>query len=60
MSQDTFRKALATVDVNPGFPSDLEPYMQSQAEVLLKEKKIAAIPDWSKALRREFMERARS
>ena len=28
MSQDTFRKALATVDVNPGFPSDLEPYMQ--------------------------------
>ena len=47
MSQDTFRKALATVDVNPGFPSDLEPYMQQQAEVLLKEKKIAAIPDWT-------------
>ena len=27
MSQDTFRKALATVDVNPGFPSDLGAYM---------------------------------
>jgi ABC-type nitrate/sulfonate/bicarbonate transport system substrate-binding protein len=60
MSQETFRKALATVDVNPGFPSDLPPYMQGHAEVLLKEKKIAAIPDWSKALRPEFMERART
>ena len=29
MSQDTFRKALATVDVNPGFPSDLGAYMAS-------------------------------
>jgi ABC-type nitrate/sulfonate/bicarbonate transport system substrate-binding protein len=59
MSKETFRKALATVDVSPGFPSDLQPYMQGHAEVLLKEKKIAAIPDWSKALRPEFMERAR-
>lgn len=59
MSQDIFRKALATVDVDPGFPSDLEPYMQRHAEVLLKQKKIAAIPDWKKALRPEFMERAR-
>jgi ABC-type nitrate/sulfonate/bicarbonate transport system substrate-binding protein len=60
MSQETFRRALATVEVSPGFPSDLGPYMQQHAEVLLKEKKIAAIPDWSKALRQEFMERARS
>ncbi len=60
MSQETFRKALATVDVNPGFPSDLQPYMQEQAEILLREKKISAIPDWSKALRPDFMERARA
>jgi ABC-type nitrate/sulfonate/bicarbonate transport system substrate-binding protein len=60
MSQETFRKALAAVDVDPGFPSDLRPYMQGHAEVLLKEKKIAAIPDWSKALRPEFLERART
>jgi ABC-type nitrate/sulfonate/bicarbonate transport system substrate-binding protein len=60
MSQETFRKALSTIDVEPGFPSDLAPYMQRHAEVLLKEKKIAAIPDWSKALRPEFMERARA
>ena len=60
MSQDTFRKAMATVDVNPGFPNDLKPYMQEQAEILLKEKKIAAIPDWSKALRPDFMAKARA
>lgn len=59
MSRDTFRKALATLDVNPGFPGDLKNYMQEQAEILLKEKKIPAIPDWSKALRPEFMEKAR-
>jgi hypothetical protein len=34
--------------------------MQAQAEILLKEKKISAVPDWSKALRPEFMERARA
>jgi NitT/TauT family transport system substrate-binding protein len=60
MSQETFRKALATVDVNPGFPNDLRPYMQEQAEILLREKKIAAIPDWGKALRPDFMEKARA
>jgi NitT/TauT family transport system substrate-binding protein len=60
MSQDTFRKALAAVDVNPGFPSDLRPYMQEQAEILLRDKKVSAIPDWSKALRPDFMEKARA
>ncbi|MDQ2954113.1 MAG: ABC transporter substrate-binding protein, partial [Pseudomonadota bacterium] len=60
MSPDTFRKAMATVEVNPGFPSDLKPYMQAQAEILLKERKISAIPDWSKALRPDFMDKARA
>ena len=60
MSQETFRKAMATVDVSPGFPNDLKPYMQEQAEILLREKKIAAIPDWAKALRPDFMEKARA
>jgi NitT/TauT family transport system substrate-binding protein/sulfonate transport system substrate-binding protein len=60
MSQETFRKAMATVDVDPGFPGDLKPYMQEQAEILLREKKIAAIPDWGKALRPDFMEKARA
>ena len=60
ISQDTFRKALARVDVDPGFPSDLQPYMQKEAEVLLREKKISAIPDWKKALRPDFWAKASS
>lgn len=58
MSRETFGKAIATVDVSPGFPSDLGSYMQEQAEILLREKKIKVIPDWKKALRPEFMQRA--
>jgi NitT/TauT family transport system substrate-binding protein len=58
MSKDTFTKALARVEVQPGWPPDLVPYMQQQAEILLKENKIKAIPDWSKALRTEFLKQA--
>ncbi len=60
MNRGTFSKALANVEVDPGFPTDLGPYMQQTAEELLKEKKIPAIPNWSKALRPEFMEKARA
>jgi hypothetical protein len=60
MSADTFAKALARLDVAPGFPSDLTPYLKMHAEILQKEKKISAIPDWRKALRPDFMEKARS
>jgi len=59
LSKETFQKAMARVEVDPGFP-DLKSYMQEQAEILLKDKKIPAIPDWSKALRPEFMAKARA
>ena len=58
LSPDTFARALARVEVHPGFPDDLVPYMQQQAEILLRDRRIGAIPDWGKALRPEFMERA--
>jgi NitT/TauT family transport system substrate-binding protein len=60
MSKDTFKTALSRVEVDPGFPSDLTGYLTHHAEVLLKAKKIKAIPDWKKALRPEFMEKARA
>jgi NitT/TauT family transport system substrate-binding protein len=60
MSLDTFQKALGKVDVDPGFPADLGPYMEHHAKILLQEKKIGAIPDWKKALRPDFMEKARA
>jgi ABC-type nitrate/sulfonate/bicarbonate transport system substrate-binding protein len=59
MSPETFQRAVSTIEVNPGFPGNVRAYMQEQAEVLLKAKSIKEMPDWSKALRPEFMERAR-
>src|SRR5436190_19916049 len=60
MSRETFAKSLARVEVNPGFPSDLVPSLQRDAEVLLREKKISAIPDWKKALRPDLWAKASS
>lgn len=60
MSASTFAKAMGRVDVNPGFPHDLAPYMQHHAEVLLKNKKIKKIPDWKTALHTEFMDKAKT
>jgi len=58
MSRETLAKALARVEVNPGFPADLEPELRRDAEVLLREKKIDAIPDWKKALRPDLWAKA--
>lgn len=51
MSRDTLAKALGRVEVSPDFPVDLTQALQKDAEVLLREKKISAIPNWGKALR---------
>ena len=60
MSRDTFAKALARVEVAPGFPADMASNLQRDAEVLLREKKISAIPDWKRALRPDFWAKASS
>ena len=60
MSRETFATALAKVEVNPGFPADVVPGLEKDAEVLLREKKISAIPDWKKALRPDLWARAAS
>ena len=59
MAPQTFATALSRVEVNPGFP-DLKSYMQQQAEILVQNKTIKTIPDWSKALRSDFMEKAKA
>jgi ABC-type nitrate/sulfonate/bicarbonate transport system substrate-binding protein len=59
MAPETFAKAMSRVEVDPGFPSDLEPYLKHHAEVLMQEKKLSKMPDWKIALRTEFMEKAR-
>ncbi|MDI3469206.1 MAG: hypothetical protein OJF62_001269 [Pseudolabrys sp.] len=60
MSKDTFSKALARVEVQPSWPSDTESYLQKQAEILLKQKKLKAIPDWKKVMRTEFLKQAQA
>ncbi len=55
---DTLAKALALVEVDPGSPSDLEPYLREQADILLRQKIISAIPDWKKALRGDLWAKA--
>jgi sulfonate transport system substrate-binding protein len=59
LSRETLNKAMANVEVDVGFPANVRPYLQQIAEGLLKEKKISAVPDWNKALRSEFMAKAR-
>jgi ABC-type nitrate/sulfonate/bicarbonate transport system substrate-binding protein len=58
MSKDTFAKALARVEVDPGFPSNIQAGLQKDAEILLKAKKISKIPDWKKALRPDLWAKA--
>jgi NitT/TauT family transport system substrate-binding protein len=59
MTPQTFSTALSRVEVNPGFP-DLKTYMQQQAEILIQNKTIKSVPDWSKALRPDFMAKAKA
>jgi NitT/TauT family transport system substrate-binding protein len=58
MSKETFANALSRVEVNPGWPADLEPYMTHHAEVLMAAHKLNAVPDWSKAFRKDFLKKA--
>jgi NitT/TauT family transport system substrate-binding protein len=60
MSRDAFVKALARVEVSPSFPPDIATNLQRDAEVLLREKKISAIPDWKRALRPDLWAKASS
>lgn len=60
MSRPTFDSAMSRVEVRPGWPGDLDAYMTGHADVLLKEHKIAAVPDWKKAFRKDFMQKAQT
>jgi NitT/TauT family transport system substrate-binding protein len=56
--RNTLAKALALVEVNPGSPADLEPYLREQADILLRQKIISGIPDWKRALRPDLWTKA--
>lgn len=48
-------QAVSKMDVTSTFRSDLRPYLQEQAQVLIKEGAIPAAPDWSKVLRTDLL-----
>jgi ABC-type nitrate/sulfonate/bicarbonate transport system substrate-binding protein len=56
--RDTLAKALALVEVIPSSPGDLEPYLKEQADILLKQRLISAVPDWKRALRPDLWAKA--
>jgi ABC-type nitrate/sulfonate/bicarbonate transport system substrate-binding protein len=58
MSKKTFIDAISRVEVNPGWPSNLDSYMTGHAEVLIKAHRVKKVPDWSKAFRKDFMKKA--
>jgi ABC-type nitrate/sulfonate/bicarbonate transport system substrate-binding protein len=60
MSKATFINAISRVEVDIGWPNDLDHYMTRNAELLIKQRKIKRIPDWNKAFRRDFLQRAKS
>jgi len=41
---------LSKIDVNPELGPQLKSYLEAQSKVLLDQKKISAMPDWSKRL----------
>src|SRR5438093_1622296 len=43
MDPKTFATAMGRVEVDPGFPTDLVPYLTKHAEALIREKKISAM-----------------
>lgn len=58
MSKETLRDALSKVEVQVGWPEDIESYMQEHAKILKEANKIDEEPDLSKAFRKDFMEKA--
>lgn len=58
MSKQTFSKALGNVEVGVDWPSDLKPYMEHHAEVLIAAKKLKAMPEWKSAFREDLLKKA--
>jgi hypothetical protein len=51
--------ALDRLGVDPDFRPQLVPYLQAQAEELVRERKIAKVPDWNEALDPSILKDAR-
>lgn len=59
LPESVIASALDKLGVNPDYIPELEPYLTEQSEILVKEKKISAVPDWKEALNRKVIQKAR-
>jgi len=59
LNKTTMARALGRLGVRTDFAPELPPYLTREAQEMLREKKIGALPDWGKALRGEFLAEAR-
>jgi NitT/TauT family transport system substrate-binding protein len=60
MSKSAFANAISRVQVDPGWPSDLDQYMTQHAQILITAGEISALPDWNKAFRKDLLKEAES
>jgi len=59
LPETVIRSALDKLGVNPDYIPALEPYLTEQAQILVQEKKISAVPDWKESLNRAVIQKAR-
>jgi NitT/TauT family transport system substrate-binding protein len=50
VTEKVIKLMLSKIDVNPELGPQLKSYLEAQSKVLLDQKKISAMPDWSKRL----------
>jgi NitT/TauT family transport system substrate-binding protein len=59
LPESVIAAAVGKLGVNPDYIPELEPYLTEQASILVKERKIAAVPDWKEWLNRAVIQKAR-
>lgn len=55
VNQEVVKRMLSKFDVRPTLTPAVETYLATQSKLLLKRKKIATLPDWSKLLNHELL-----
>ena len=58
LSEKVLATALDRLGVEPDFRPDLVPYLQKQAETLVRARKISKVPNWSEAIDRSILKDA--
>ncbi|HVO88095.1 MAG TPA: hypothetical protein VMV45_06110 [Casimicrobiaceae bacterium] len=48
--ESVFKRMLGTLDIKPAYAPNLRDYLNDQAQVLVNQNQIPAIPDWNRIL----------